>query len=100
MAVKPHATDLDNEYENVDQEITSRAPHDQYVCGAYNKTLWHIIHDALKDHPYYTSIRSLTRTQNGWAAYLDLTLHNLVESRSHTVLEESEDNINNVFYTE
>ena len=29
--------------ENVDQEIISRAPHDQYVYGADNKTLWHIL---------------------------------------------------------
>ena len=51
MAVKTHATDLATDYENVDQEITSRAPHDQYVYGADNKTLWHILHDSLKDHP-------------------------------------------------
>ena len=45
-------------------------------------------------------IRSFDRTQNGRAAYLALTLHNLVEYRNHTVLEEAEDNLNNVFYTE
>ena len=54
VAVKPHAADPTTEYENVDQEMTSRAPHDQYVHGADKKTLWHILHDALKDHPYYT----------------------------------------------
>ena len=40
--VKPYAMDTTNEYENVDQEMTSRAPHDQYLYCAYNKTLWHI----------------------------------------------------------
>ena len=65
-----------------------------------NKTLCHILHDALKYHPYYTSIRYFARTQNGWAAYLTLALHNLGESRNHTVLEEAEGNLNNVFYTE
>ena len=80
--------------------MTSRAPRDQYVYGEDNKTLWHILHDALKDHPSYTSIRSFTRTQNGKAAYLALTLHHLGESRNHTVLEETEDKINDVFYTE
>ena len=54
VAVKPHAADPATEYENVDQEMTSRAPHDQYVYGAENKTLWHFLHDALKYHLYYT----------------------------------------------
>ena len=31
VAVKPYATDTATEYENVDQEMTSWAPHDQYV---------------------------------------------------------------------
>ena len=99
MAVKTHALDPVPDYENVDQEMTPRAPHDQFVYGADNKTLWHILHNALKYHPSYTSIRSSTCTQNGRAAYLALTLHNLGESRNHTVLEEAEDNLNNVFYT-
>ena len=51
VAVKPHAMDPAINYENVDQKMTSRAPHDQYVYGAYNKNLWHILHDALKDYP-------------------------------------------------
>ena len=51
VAVKPHAVDPATEYENVDQEMTSRAPHDQYVYGADNKTLWHVLHDSMKDHP-------------------------------------------------
>ena len=80
--------------------MTSRAPHDQYVYGAYNKNLWHILHDVLKDQPSYTSIRSLACTQNGRAEYLALTLHNLGEYQNHTVLEEAEDNLNDVFYTE
>ena len=80
--------------------MTSRASHDQYVYGAENKTLWHILHDVIKDHPSSTVIRSLSCTHNGKAAYLDLTLHNLGESRNHTVLKEAEDNLNNVFCTE
>ena len=80
--------------------MTSREPHDQYVYGADNKTLWHILYDALKDHPSYTSIRSFSHTQNGRAAYIALALHNLGGSRNHTVLKEAEDNLNNVFYTE
>ena len=63
VAVKPHAMDPATDDENVDQEITSRAPHDHYVYGADNKNLWHILNDALKDHPSYTPIRSFTRTQ-------------------------------------
>ena len=80
--------------------MTSREPHDQYVYGADNKTLWHILHDALKYHSSYNSIRSFSHTQNGRYAYLALALHNLGESRNHTVLEEAEDNLNNVFYKE
>ena len=80
--------------------MTSWEPHDKYVYGAYNNTLWHIWHDALKDHPSYTSIRSFARTQNGRTAYIAITLHNLGESWDHTVLEEAEDNLNNVLYTE
>ena len=86
VAVKPHAADPATEYENVDQEMTSRAPHDQYVYGADNKTLWHILSVSLKDHISCTSIRSFTRTQNGWATYLALALHNFGESSNHTVL--------------
>ena len=62
VEVKPHAMDPATDYENVDQEMTSRAPHDQYVYGVDNNTLWNILHDALKYHPSYTSIRSFTRT--------------------------------------
>ena len=100
MAVKPHAADPATEYENVDKDMTSLAPNDQYVYGGDNKILCNIIHDALKDHPSYTSIWSFARTQNGQAAYLALTIHNLGEYRNHTVLKESEDNLNNVFNTE
>ena len=75
VGIKPHAMDTAANHENVDQEMTSRAPHDQFVYGADNKTLWHILHDALKDRPSYTAISSFARTQNGRAEYLDLTLH-------------------------
>ena len=98
MVVKPHAADPATEYENVDQEITSQAPHEQYIYGADNNNLWHIIHHDLKDHPFYTSVWSFAPTQNGRDAYLALALHNLGEYRNHTVLEESEDNLNNVLY--
>ena len=87
-------------YENADQEITSRAPHDQFLYGADNNTLWKILYDALKDQPSYTSIGFFVCTQNGRSEYLALTLHNLGESQNHTVLEEAEDNLNNVLYTE
>ena len=40
VEVKPHAMDPATDYENVDQEMTSRASHDQYVYSADNKTLW------------------------------------------------------------
>ena len=80
--------------------MTSRAPHDKYVNGSDNKTLCDILHDALKEHPSYTSFRSFTHTQNNRAAYISLALHNLGEYRNHTVLKEAEDNLNNVFYTE
>ena len=100
VAVKPHALDPATDYGNIDQEMASRAPHDQYVYGVDNKNLWHILHDALKDHQSYTSIWSFARTQNGRAAYLALTLHNLGESQNQTALEEAEDNLNNVLYTE
>ena len=76
VAVKPHAMDPATDYENADQEMTSRSPQYQYLYGAYNKTLWHILHDALKDHPSYTSIRYFACTQNGRASYLALTFHN------------------------
>ena len=76
VAVKPHAPDPATEYENVDQDMTSREPHDQHVYGANNKTLWHIIHDALKDYPSYNSIWYFAHTQNGRATYLAFTLHN------------------------
>ena len=39
VLVKPHAEDPATAYENIDQEMTSRAPHDQYLYGADNKTL-------------------------------------------------------------
>ena len=40
VEVKPHAADPTTDYENVNQELTSWAPHDQYVCSADKKTLW------------------------------------------------------------
>ena len=39
VAVKPHARDTATDHEYFYQEMTSRAPHDQYVYGADNKTL-------------------------------------------------------------
>ena len=77
VAGKPHAKDPATDYGNVDQEMTSLAPYDQYVYSADNKTLWHILNYSLKDHPSYTSIRSFARTQNGRTEYLALTLYNL-----------------------
>ena len=100
VAVKPHATDPATDYENVDQEMTSQSPHNQYVHCADKNILWHNLHDGLKDHPLYISIRSFVSTHNVRAAYLALTLHNLGKPRNHTVLEEVEGNLNNVFYIE
>ena len=57
VVVKSHLMDPSTDYVNVDQEMTSQAPHHQYVYGTEKKTLWHILHDALKDHPSYTSNR-------------------------------------------
>ena len=51
MAVKPHEMDPAIDIENVDQEMMSQAPHDQYVYGVDNKTIWHILQYSLKDHP-------------------------------------------------
>ena len=51
ISVKPHATDPDTNYEKVDQEMTPQAPHVQCIYCAENKTLWYILHDAIKDHP-------------------------------------------------
>ena len=51
VAVKPHEMNPATDYGNVYQEMTSRAPHEQYVYGADNKTLWYILYDALKDNP-------------------------------------------------
>ena len=98
--VQAHATDPSTGYSSIDMEMISRAPHDLYVYAVDNRALWHILHDALKDHPAYTSIRSFARTQDGRQAYQALVLHNLGESRNHTVLEEAEDNLANIFYTE
>ena len=39
VAVKPHAMDPATDNENIDQEMTSREPHDQYVYSADSKTL-------------------------------------------------------------
>ena len=84
ISVKPHATDPDTDYEEVDQEMTPQSPHDQCIYCAENKTLWHILHDALKYHSSYTSIRSFARTHNGRSEYLFLVLHNLGESLNYT----------------
>ena len=100
VAVKAHATDPTTEYENVDQDKTSRAPHDQYVYDADKKTLWHILHDTLKYHPSYTSIWYFASTHNSRAAYLALALHNLGKSQNHRVLKEAKENLNIVLYTE
>ena len=51
VAVKPHAMYPATDYKNVDQEMTSGAPHDQYVYVVDNNTIWHILYDAIKDHP-------------------------------------------------
>ena len=40
VAGKPHAKDPATDYGNVDQEMTSLAPYEQYVYSADNKTLW------------------------------------------------------------
>ena len=54
VAVPPHADDPSTAYDNIDMEMISRAPHDLYVYGADCRSLWHVLHDALKDHPSYT----------------------------------------------
>ena len=100
VAVLGHADDPSTGYANVDEEMIARAPHDLYVFGADSKSLWHVLHDSLKDHPAYTSIRAFSRTQDGRGAHMSLVLHNLGESRNSSVLEEAEDNLNNVTYTE
>ena len=51
VAVPEHADDPSIGYANMDEEMTARAPHDQYVYSADNRALWHILHVALKDHP-------------------------------------------------
>ena len=48
VAVTVHANDPSIGYANIDEGMTAHAPHDQYVYGADNKALWHILHVALK----------------------------------------------------
>ena len=76
VVVTAHEDDPSTGYANIDEEMTARAPRNQFVYGVDNRALWYILHVVLKDHPSYTSIRSFARTQNGREAYLALILHN------------------------
>ena len=97
VAVSPHTDILSTGYENIDMEMLFRALHDLFVYGADSRSLWHVLHDALKDHTSCTFIRLFARIQDGGGVHLSLVFNNLGEYMNSSVLEEAKDNTNNVF---
>ena len=68
VEVKAHAMDPAIDYENVDQEMTSRAPHYQYVYGTDNKTRVNMEQNVKKIAPYWLFLReycSPLKSRNG-----------------------------------
>ena len=63
--ILPDARDDATNYTTVIDEMIARCPHGTYEYQQDNATLWHILYDALKDHPSYTTIRRHSRTTNG-----------------------------------
>ena len=80
--------------------MITRADHNHPSFSDDNALVWSLIHECLKDTPYYISIRSFARSRDGRRAFNALCMHNLSSSKYELIIQKAEHSMNHTIYTE
>jgi hypothetical protein len=75
IAIKPEAEDPAENYENVDQEMTARAPHTRRSFVDDRSKVWDIMSNICGNNSCFVNIKPSLRTRNGRDAYMLLFDH-------------------------
>ena len=67
--------------------MTQLCPDGTQTYGQDNRSVWQILHNTLKDHHSYTSIRRFARSQNNRAAYFALKQNHFGPNRQKNPLK-------------
>ena len=89
-----------NKYYTIHEEMINRADHSHACFNDDNAIVWSLIHDCLKDTPYYVSIRSYARNRDGRRAYNALCMHNLGSSKWDLIIQKAEQSMSHTVYTD
>ena len=98
--VRNDVDDPPTNYYSISQEMINRGDHNHASFPDDNAHVWSLIHECLKETPYYISIRSFARSRDGRRAYDALCMHNLGSSKWELIIQKAEHSMNHTTYTE
>ena len=98
--VETDAEDPSTNYTEIHSEMIARADHSHPSFNNDNALVWSLIHECLKETPYYISIRSFARSRDGRRAFNALCMHNLGSSKWELIIQKAEHSMNHTVYTE
>jgi hypothetical protein len=98
IAVKPEAEDPPENYETVDQEMATRAPHTGRPFANYRCKVWDIMSNICGKHSCFVYIKPDLRTRNGRDAYMLLFDHFLGPNNVGNMASEAETKLTSPLY--
>jgi hypothetical protein len=98
IAVRPEAEDPAENYETVDQEMTTRAPHTGRSFVNDRRKVWNIMSNICGKHSCFVYIKPALRTRNGRDAYMLLFDHILVPNNVGNMASDGETKLTSTLY--
>jgi hypothetical protein len=98
IAVRPEAEDPPENYETVDQEMTSRAPHIGRPFVNDRRKVWDIMSNICGEHSCFVYIKPAFRTRNGRDDYMLLSDHFLGPNNVGNMASEAETKLTSTLY--
>jgi hypothetical protein len=98
IAVKPEAEDPAENYETVDQEMISRAPHTGRSFVNERRKVWDIMSNICGKHSCFVYIKPALRTRNGRDAYMLLFYHFLGPNNVGNMASEADTKLTSSLY--
>ena len=88
--VRDDVDDPPTNYYNILSEMINRGDHNHASFSDDNALVWFLIHECLKETPFYVSIRSFARNRDGRRAYDALCMHNLGSSKWEIIIQKAQ----------
>jgi hypothetical protein len=98
IAVKPEKEDPPENYETVDQEMSTRAPHTGRPLVNDSRKVWYIMSNICGKHSCFVYIKPALRTRNGRDAYMLLFDHFLGPNNVVNMASEAETKLTSTLY--